>query len=150
MAGLHLVDLSRHQARRRAPINSPFRSPRSAHKWSVTLAAIALARHASPATFTLLALIAISVQTLFLAWLRARREPGGVSRSPSRPSFFWRTGWCGRASGQTRIALPLKLGFNVLLARHSPKGFWVWFALGSLDLVAAHHSLPIPGVPVLA
>ena len=50
----------------------------------------------------------------------------------------------------TRIALPLKLGFNVLLARHSPKGFWVWFALGNLDLVAAHHSLPIPGVPVLA
>ena len=38
-----------------------------AHKWSVTLAQLRSHGIASPATFTLLALIAISVQTLFLA-----------------------------------------------------------------------------------
>ena len=122
-----------------------------AHKWSLTLTQLRSHGIASPATYTLLALIAISVQTLFLASSRAWREPWwriAVAFAALILLAHWVV-WEGYPGAVTRIALPLKLGFNVLLARQSPKGFWVWFALGNLDLVAAHHSLPIPGVPVL-
>lgn len=37
----------------------------------------------------------------------------------------------------TRVLLPLTFGFNVLLARHTGRGFWIWYALGNLQLVAS-------------
>ena len=35
----------------------------------------------------------------------------------------------------TRIVLPMTFGFNLLLAQHEGRGFWLWFALGNLQLV---------------
>jgi hypothetical protein len=37
----------------------------------------------------------------------------------------------------TRIVLPMTYGFNVMLARHTGRGFWVWYALGNLQLVGS-------------
>jgi hypothetical protein len=37
----------------------------------------------------------------------------------------------------TRIVLPMTYGFNLMLARHTGRGFWIWYALGNLQLVAS-------------
>jgi hypothetical protein len=120
-------------------------------KWRVTVADLASRGAVSPAGYTLLALIALTVQTLFLAWSRAWKEPWwriAVVFALLILTAHWVV-WEGYPGAVTRVGLPLKLAFNVLLARYPPPFFWAWFVAGNLDLVAAHHSLPIPGIPVV-
>jgi hypothetical protein len=42
--------------------------------------------------------------------------------------------WEGYPGAITRVLLPLKFGFNALLAAEQPRGFWMWFGAGNLDL----------------
>jgi hypothetical protein len=49
--------------------------------------------------------------------------------------------WDGYPGAVTRVTLPLVFGFNVLLARDPGRGFWFWYAVGSLQLMAGAHML---------
>lgn len=42
--------------------------------------------------------------------------------------------WEGHPGAITRVTLPLKFGFNALLARDRSRAFWGWLVLGNLDL----------------
>ena len=118
-------------------------------KWQVTLREIGIHGFFAPAGFSLLVVIALTVQAIFLARTRAWTDP------------WWRLAavyallivfahwvvWEGHPGAITRVVLPLKFGFNVLLARSQPRGFWGWCILGNLDLFASLEQLPIPGIP---
>ena len=122
-----------------------------AHKWRVTVEQLRRGGFVSPAGYTLFVLLSVTVHVVFLAWTRAWREPWwriAAAFALLILSAHWVV-WEGQPGAVTRIGLPLKLGFNVLLARYPPPFFWAWFLVGNLDLVAAHHSLPIIGVPVV-
>ena len=122
-----------------------------AHKWRVTVEQLRRGGFVSPAGYTLFVLLSVTVHVVFLAWTRAWREPWwriAAAFALLILSAHWVV-WEGQPGAVTRIGLPLKLGFNVLLARYPPPFFWAWFLAGNLDLVAAHHSLPIIGVPVV-
>jgi hypothetical protein len=44
----------------------------------------------------------------------------------------------------TRVLLPLTVGFNILLARESPRlRFWTWFAAGNLHLLSSLRVMPL-------
>jgi hypothetical protein len=43
----------------------------------------------------------------------------------------------------TRVVLPLKFGFNALLASDQPRGFWAWLVFGNLDLTMSAGVLPL-------
>jgi hypothetical protein len=122
-----------------------------AHKWRVTVEQLRRGGFVSPAGYTLFVLLSVTVHVVLLAWTHAWREPWwriAAAFAVLIMSAHWVV-WEGHPGAVTRIALPLKLGFNVLLARYPPPFFWAWFLVGNLDLVAAHHSLPIIGVPVV-
>jgi hypothetical protein len=121
-----------------------------AQKWRVTFGQLFTHGVLSPAGYTVLALIALTVQVLFLVWTRAWRDSWwrlALAFGLLILTAHWVV-WEGYPGAVTRVALPLKLGFNVLLARHPPRFFWAWLVAGNLDLVAAHHSLPIIGLPI--
>jgi hypothetical protein len=116
-----------------------------AHKWRVTIEQLRRGGFVSPAGHTLFVLLSVTVHVVFLARTRAWREPWwriAAAFALLIMSADWGV-WEGHPGAVTRIALPLKIGFNVLLARYPPPFFWAWFLVGNLDLVAPHHSLPI-------
>jgi hypothetical protein len=120
-------------------------------KLRITRRAVRIHGFASPAGYTLLVLVALTVQAVFIIKTRALRHP------------WWRLAaaymvlmivahpvvWDGYPGAITRVVLPMKFGFNILLAATAPARFWSWFTLGNLDLVAALHQLPIVGIPLL-
>lgn len=119
------------------------------HKWRVTVEQLRRGGVVSPAGHTLFVLLSVTVHVMFLAWTRAWREPWwriAAAFALLIMSAHWVV-WEGHPGAVTRIGLPLKLGFNVLLARYPPPFFWAWLLAGNLDLVAANHSLPIIDVP---
>ena len=121
-----------------------------AQKWTTTVGQLRSLGAASPAGYTLLALLALTAQVLLLVITRAWQDSWwrlALAFGVLILTAHWVV-WEGYPGAVTRVALPLKLGFNVLLARYPPRFFWIWFAAGNLDLVAAHHSLPLPGIPV--
>lgn len=112
-------------------------------KWQATLQAIRQAGWWSTAGSTLLVVVALSVQAIYIVWTRRWREP------------WWRLAaaygllmlvvhyvvWEGAPGAITRVVLPLTFGFNVLLAKE-PRGFWWWYVLGNLHLVTVHWLVP--------
>jgi hypothetical protein len=110
-------------------------------KWGSTLRAVGTMGWISPAGITVPVLIALTVQATFIAWLFKWREP------------WWRVAlgwavlmfvidapvWDGYPGAVTRIVLPMKFGFNVLLARNRTQHFWPWLVAGNLDLIASLH-----------
>jgi hypothetical protein len=101
----------------------------------------------SAAGYTLLVLIALTVQTAFIGKSRAFAEPWwrlaavfAMLMLMAHPDV-----WRGYPGAITRVALPLKFGFNVLLVKTAPPQFWSWFILGNLDIIAALNQLPLPG-----
>lgn len=121
-----------------------------ADKWRRTMLQAATQGPISPAGYTVLALVALTVQAVFIGMRRFYDDP------------WWKVAaaWCllmfvvdpsvweGFPGAITRIVLPMKFGFNILLARSSPRGFWGWFVLGNLDVLGSLNQLPIPGVPL--
>lgn len=117
-------------------------------KWQETLRGVRTHGFGSASGWTLLTVIALSIQVAYVAWSRRWREP------------WWRLAavyavlmlvvhmvvWQGYPGAVTRVVLPLTFGFNMLLARE-PTYFWIWYVLGNLHLVAALHTMPIPGIP---
>ena len=92
-----------------------------------------------------LVIVALSVQAVYIVWTRNWTAP------------WWRLGaavavlmmtvhtavWEGYPGAVTRVVLPLKLGFNVLLARDQPRRFWAWLVCGNLDLSMSASVLPL-------
>ena len=93
--------------------------------------------------------IALTVQAIFLLRTRAWTDPWWrlAAVYASLMVFAHWVVWEGHPGAITRVVLPLKFGFNVLLARSQPRGFWGWCILGNLDLFASLEQLPIPGIP---
>jgi hypothetical protein len=115
-------------------------------KWTVVLRDIRGFHDPAPANLGVV--VALTVQAIFLVWYRAFREPWwrmSVAYLALMFAAHWVV-WEGSPGAITRVVLPMTFGFNVLLARHPPKHFWWWCALGNLHVVAALHQLPIPGL----
>ena len=80
-------------------------------------------------------LMALSIEAVYLTW------------RPRPAAAWWRLAIAYAAimvmldptlwnlGSLTRIVLPMTFGFNLLLAQHEGRGFWLWFALGNLQLV---------------
>ena len=114
-----------------------------ARKWRVSLAALRDAGWYSTAASTVLVLVALSAQALYLAATRTWRAP------------WWRLAaafavlmlivdyavWEGQPGAMTRVVLPLTVGFNVLVYRDGVR-FWPWYLTGNLHLVASAVVLP--------
>jgi hypothetical protein len=118
-------------------------------KWQVTLREIGIRGFLAPAGFSLLVVIALTVQAIFIVRTRAWTDPWWrlAAVYASLMVFAHWVVWEGHPGAITRVVLPLKFGFNVLLARSQPRGFWGWCILGNLDLFASLEQLPIPGLP---
>jgi hypothetical protein len=116
-------------------------------KWRVTLEGLR-SGPLGPSLSALCVLVALSTQLVFLGVVRTWREP------------WWRLAagfgvlmlvmhyavWEGHPGAATRVLMPLTFGFNVLLAKVD-RGFWPWYVLGNLHLVAARGVLPFPWLP---
>jgi hypothetical protein len=115
--------------------------------WRTDVEGIIGAGVTSPHINSLVVIVALTVQLAFL--VRSRSE----WRTP-----WWRLAasygllmllvnravWDGYPGAITRIVLPLTAGFNVLLAKTSPRHFWLWCVAGNLHLVPAVHTMPLP------
>ncbi len=90
-----------------------------------------------------LALVALTVQVIYLGWTRKWATPWWrVAAAYAVLMFIVHTPvWEGYPGAITRVVLPLKFGFNVLLAQDQSRGFWAWFALGNLDLAMSFDAL---------
>jgi hypothetical protein len=90
-------------------------------------------------------LISLTVQALYVAWMRKWTAPWwklAVAYAVLMVFVHWAV-WEGYPGAITRVMLPLKFGFNALLAAERPRGFWVWFAAGNLDLALSPDVLAI-------
>ena len=110
-------------------------------KWISTLGAVHTLGLVSPAGVTVPVLVALTVQAAFVAWSVQWREPWWrVAAGWAVLMFFVDPPvWDGYPGAITRIVLPLKFGFNVLVARRASPHFWVWWTAGNLDLIASLH-----------
>lgn len=109
-----------------------------AQRWGHALQALAqeeLWPNAGPA---LLVVVSLSAQAAYLIWTRTWREPWWRLASVFAVLMFVvdYVVWEGYPGAITRVVLPLTFGFNVLLGRRR-RGFWIWFVVGNLHLVAA-------------
>jgi hypothetical protein len=89
-------------------------------------------------------IVSLTAQTAYLLYRRSYESP------------WWRVSvmfallmltvhkvvWDGYPGAVTRVTLPLVFGFNVLLSREPGRGFWLWYAIGNLQLVAGAYMLP--------
>ena len=89
----------------------------------------------------LLVLVALTVQTAYIAWTRKWSAPWwklAAAYALLMLTVNWAV-WEGYPGAITRVTLPLKFGFNVLLARDQPRGFWAWLVLGNLDVAFSQY-----------
>lgn len=91
----------------------------------------------------LLVLVALTVQATYLAWTRRWTAPWWRLAAAYAVLMFvvHASVWEGYPGAITRVVLPLKLGFNVLLAQDASRRFWTWFSLGNLDLAMSLDAL---------
>jgi hypothetical protein len=92
----------------------------------------------------MLVIVALSVQAVYIVWTRRWTAPWwrlAAVFAVLLMTVHWSV-WEGYPGAVTRVVLPLKLGFNVLLARDQPRGFWAWLVLGNLDLSVSAGVLP--------
>jgi hypothetical protein len=87
----------------------------------------------------LTALIAFLTQSGFIVWWLVRRR-GWTPWAAVAPAFLLLAifahpvVWDGAPGAYTRVAMPLSMGVNVLLAR-DPRASWWWIALANLSVV---------------
>lgn len=91
-----------------------------------------------------LVIVALTVQAAYIAWTRRWQAPWWRLAAAFAVLLFAVHGavWSGIPGAITRVTLPLKFGFNVLLARDQPRAFWAWAVLGNLDLAMSGEVLP--------
>lgn len=91
----------------------------------------------------LLVIVALSVQVAYLVWNRRWNAPWWRLAAAYAALMFvvHASVWEGYPGAVTRVVLPLKFGFNILLARDDSPSFWRWFALGNLDLAMSLDAL---------
>ena len=111
-------------------------------KWQITLGAVAQQGPWTYQGMTLLVVIALTTQVVYLGWTRDWKDP------------WWRLAaayaalmlvvdyvvWDGTPGAITRVVLPLTFGFNTLL-RARAGGFWPWYVAGNLHLAAGFAML---------
>jgi hypothetical protein len=99
----------------------------------------------SPERYSLCAVIALTVQLVWLLWRRDWADP------------WWRLGivtgllllvlhpvvWAGSPGAVTRVALPMTAAFHIGLVRR-PAHFWWWFVPGSLTVLPGLDMLHVP------
>ena len=91
-----------------------------------------------------LVIVALTVQAIYIAWARDWSAPWwrlAAAFALLLATVHWVV-WEGHPGAVTRVALPLKFGFNALLARDRPRAFWTWLVLGNLDLSMSGRLLP--------
>jgi hypothetical protein len=112
--------------------------------WQATVGQLAVRGLASPARWSVLALVGVTVQAGFLVVRVRWRNP------------WWRLGiayvalmlvldhvvWMGFPGAFTRVLLPLQVAFNIL-ALDSP-GFWPIVVAGNLNVIAGLATLQVP------
>ncbi len=91
-----------------------------------------------------LVIVALTVQAAYIAWSRTWQAPWWRLAAAFAVLLFIVHGavWEGHPGAVTRVVLPLKFGFNALLARDRPRAFWTWLVLGNLDLSISGAVLP--------
>jgi hypothetical protein len=91
----------------------------------------------------LLVLIAFSVQVVYLARARKVNAPWWrLAVAYATLAFIVDASvWGGYPGAITRVVLPLKFGFNILLAQDEAPGSWRWAVLGNLDLAMSLDAL---------
>ena len=108
-----------------------------ARKWSLLFEGIRAEGVVSTSGLTLSMVAALTVQAIFVIWARMWSEPWwrvAAGYAVLMTLVDWAV-WEGHPGAITRVVLPLTFGFNILLAKRQPRGFWLWFALGNLNLV---------------
>ena len=120
-----------------------------AWKWQVTLAELWLRGWQANARFSLLALIALTVQVAYLAirfdWTNAWWRLG-AAYALLMP-LLGRPLWDGEPPTALRVLLPLAIAFNVLLRDcERPRLFWPLFIAGNATVV---HGLAMLRVPFI-
>jgi hypothetical protein len=117
-------------------------------RWQIALRAISVRGLLSQMN-TVLILVALTTQAVFIVKSRVFAEP------------WWRLAgvfmvlmllshadvWKGYPPAITRVVLPMKFGFNVLLVKLAPKSFWTWFVAGNLDVIPGVQQLPLAEAP---
>lgn len=84
----------------------------------------------------ILVVVALMTQAAYIVWTRKWTEPWWRLAAAYAVLMFTvhYVVWEGHPGAITRVALPLKFGFNALLAQDRTPGFWGWLVLGNLDL----------------
>ena len=127
---------------------SNFAMPLTAYgaKWQSTIAELRVDGWDSFARFSLLSLISLTVQALYLCVRVQWAEP------------WWRVGvvygilmvvlapgvWEGYPGAATRVLLPMTLAFNVLLPRS--RWFWPLYVAGNLTVLHGFEAIRVPGI----
>ncbi len=110
-----------------------------AEKWITTIQGLSTHGFLSAHMLSLVALISLTTQTVYLLVRRTWWQP------------WWRVAivfaalmltvhqvvWEGFPGAVMRVVLPLTIGVNVLLSRHEGRGFWIWYVLANLQLAYA-------------
>ena len=116
------------------------------HRWPVVIGQLGEGGWASPARFSLLVLVGLTVQAIYLVWRQDWRSP------------WWRVGfayvflmlvidravWEGYPGAATRVLLPMTFAFNLLLP--SGKAFWPLWIAGNLAVVAGIAEFHVPWI----
>jgi succinate dehydrogenase hydrophobic anchor subunit len=93
----------------------------------------------------MLVIVALSVQAVYVVWTRKWTAPWwrlAAAFAVLLVTVHWAV-WEGYPGAVTRVVLPLKFGFNALLASDQPRGFWAWLVFGNLDLTMSAGVLPL-------
>ena len=116
-------------------------------KWNIALADMIAHGLRGRARFSVLAVVAISVQAAFLVVRPAFKDPWwrlGIAYAALMP-FLGRPLWEGEPGTAVRVLLPLALAFNVGLRRcEDPRWFWPLLVAGNLTTVQALAMLHVP------
>ena len=117
-----------------------------AAKWQSTVAELQADGWASFARFSLLALISLSVQAIYLCvraqWVQPWWRVGIVYCALM--SVLAEPVWEGYPGAATRVLLPMSLAFNALLPR--TRWFWPLYVLGNLTVLHGFESIRVPVV----
>ena len=114
-------------------------------KWDVTLAELQeFGWTGTYARFSLLSLVSLTTQAVFLAWQREWSAPWGrIGVAYALLMVFLGPAvWAGDQVAANRVLLPMTVAFNVQLAH--ARGFWPLVILGNLTVLPGLESLRVP------